>query len=332
MFMGKMSGKGIGGSLFGAAGRAAVLASALSLGACAQIGDLGFGSGPELAAAKPADRPEQPRTELEKATEYWGNEFSKNPQSGKAAISYARNLKALGRKQEALSVLQGAYVHNAADREYLSEYGRLALEQGQVSTAAQLLERADDPAKPDWRVISGRGTALAKQGQFKDAIGYFERARMLAPDQPSVMSNLAMAYAMDGQAGRAEPLLRQAMDNPRSDQRVKQNLALVLDLQGKKSEARQLSGPEDDDPPSAEPVAAQQAVASAAPARGTAGFGATAPVQAVSSAPLDADAVIRAAMEAEAAKNKPAAAVTTSSTGKRKVNDAGLHLRTTRKE
>jgi Flp pilus assembly protein TadD len=331
--MGKRSGQVIGGALFGAAGRAAVLASAMALGACAQIGELGLGSGPELAAAKPDDGPGQPRTELEKATEYWGKEFSKNPQSGKAAISYARNLKALGRKQEALSVLQGAYVHNAADREYLSEYGRLALEQGQVSTAAQLLERADDPAKPDWRVISGRGTALAKQGQFKDAIGYFERARMLAPDQPSVMSNLAMAYAMDGQAERAEPLLRQAMENPRSDQRVKQNLALVLDLQGKKSEARQLSGPrEDEDPSSAEPVAAQQAVASAAPARSTVDFGATAPVQPVSGAPLDPDAIIRAAMDAEAAKNKPAAAVTTSSTGKRKANDAGLHLRTTRKE
>lgn len=330
--MGKRSGQGIGGALFGAAGRAAVLASAMALGACAQIGDLGFGSGPELAAAKPADAPAQPRTELEKATEYWGKEFSKNPQSGKAAISYARNLKALGRKQEALSVLQGAYVHNAGDREYLSEYGRLALEQGQVSTAAQLLERADDPAKPDWRVISGRGTAFAKQGQFKEAVTYFERARTLAPDQPSVMSNLAMAYAMDGQADRAEPLLRQAMDHPRSDQRVKQNLALVLDLQGKKGEARQLSGPEDDGQPSAEPVTAQQAVASAAPARSTVASGARSPVQPVSSTPLDPDAIIRAAMEAEAAKNKPAAAVTTSSTTKRKVSDAGLHLRRAQNE
>ena len=118
----------------------------------------------------------------------------------------------------------------------MAEYGRLALDMGQVGTAAQLLERADDPGKPDWRILSARGTVNAKQGQYKEAIAYFERARALAPGQASVASNLAMAYAMDGHAAKAETLLRHAAEQPDADPRVKQNLALVLNLQGKSNE------------------------------------------------------------------------------------------------
>jgi Flp pilus assembly protein TadD len=174
---------------------------------------------------------------LEKATEYWGKEYAKKPakkpNDGTAALSYARNLKALGRKPEALAVLQSAYIANAQNREFLSEYGRLALDAGQVSAAAELLAAADDPAKPDWKTISARGTVLAKQGKYKESIAYFERARLLAPQQSSVLNNLAMAYTMTGEAERAEGLLREAAQMKGSDPRVRQNLALVMGLQGK---------------------------------------------------------------------------------------------------
>ena len=135
------------------------LAAAVSLSGCAAMGDLGMGPVAEapresLPIATAATRP---TAELEKATAYWGKQLAENPRDGTAALSYARNLKALGRKKEALAVLQTSYIYNAQNREYLSEYGRLALDQGQVSTAAQLLELADDPAKPDWRLLSARG-------------------------------------------------------------------------------------------------------------------------------------------------------------------------------
>lgn len=199
-----------------------------------------------------------PMAELEKATEYWGQEYSKNPNDGTAALSYARNLKALGRKPEALAVLQSAYIANARNRDFLSEYGRLALDAGQVSAAAELLAAADDPAKPDWRIISARGTVLAKQGQYKESVPYFERARALAPQQPSVLNNLAMAYTMNGEAERAEGLLREAAQLKGSDPRVQQNLALVIGLQGKQA-----------DNASAQPAAASSAqpIARPAPAR-----------------------------------------------------------------
>lgn len=229
-------------TIAGPATRTAALSMALLLGACAQSGENNFNLG--LANEKPqttniatASAGARPEAELEKATAYWADEHNKNPRDPKAAIAFARNLKALGRKSQALAVMQTSYMHAPDDRDYLSEYGRLALEQGQVSTAGELLARADDPAKPDWRIVSARGTVLAKQGRYKDAITLYEKARTLAPDQASVVNNLAMAYTMDGQAQRGEQLLRQATSMGSTDPRVQQNLSLVMGLQGKSDTA-----------------------------------------------------------------------------------------------
>lgn len=218
-----------------------LLIGSLMLGGCAgEMPKLGpFAS--KTDADEPTPGTTAPQTELMRATDYWGKQFSKNPNDSNAAVAYARNLKALGQKQQALAVLQQASQSNAGDRKLASEYGRLALEFDQISVAEQLLSYADDPANPDWRVISARGTVLAKQGKYSDAIPYYERALALAANQPSVLNNLALAYTMSGEAAKAEDLLRQAAQAEGTDRKVRQNLALVLSLQGKYDEAKQQS-------------------------------------------------------------------------------------------
>ncbi len=213
---------------------------ALGLGGCA-------GPGSELTAGmlgaeqdKPAatkNASATPQTELQKATAYWGEKFSKSPNTLEYALNYARNLKAMGRKREALAALHHASNYHAQDRELAGEYGRLALDLDQVQTAKGVLAYADDPAKPDWRVISARGTVAAKEGNAKEAIGLFERALALSNRNPSVMNNLAMAYALDGRAADGERLLREAASKGQSA-KVQKNLALVLGLQGKYDEAK----------------------------------------------------------------------------------------------
>ncbi len=286
----------------------AVVSVTLLLGACAQSGnDLNLGldsdkpKAVDIATASAGDRPE---AELQKATAYWGEQHGKNPRDPKAAIAFARNLKALGRKAQALAVMQSSYTYAPDDKDFLSEYGRLSLELGQVSTAEQLLARADDPAKPDWRILSARGTVLAKQGRFKESIEYFERASSLAPGQASVMNNLAMAYTMDGQAARGEALLRQAASTGTTDPRVQQNLALVVGLQAKSPDDTAAAAPAvAAGTPAREAVKAvawnkplpiEQA---AAPAKGSSKAAPKATAIAT-----DPDALIRQAMAAEQAK------------------------------
>ena len=192
---------------------------------------------PSLAEATNPPAPDD-RTALQKATEYWGKAYAKNPRDAQTAINYAKNLKAMGEKQQALAVMQQVSTFHGSNRAVNAEYGRLALEFDQVSLAQKLLEQADDPANPDWRVISARGTVLAKQGIYKDAIAHYQRALTVAPNESSILNNLAMAHVALGEPEKAEPLLKRAAAAAGHDGRVNQNLALALSLQGKYDEAK----------------------------------------------------------------------------------------------
>lgn len=182
-----------------------------------------------------------PQSELQKATKYWGDEFAKEPTELQPALNFARNLKAMGEKQKALSVLQQASAFHNGNPELASEYGRLALELDQVNVADRLLTLADNPSNPDWRVVSARGTVLAKRGKYAEAIPFYQRALNLSANQPSVLNNLAMAQAMMGDAAKAESTLRMAADQQGATPKVRENLALVLDLQGRTEEAKQMA-------------------------------------------------------------------------------------------
>jgi Flp pilus assembly protein TadD len=216
-------------------------ASATLLAACAGSplpslagADAGLMTAPEAAETRPEPT-------AKGSIEHWARAYAKNPRSAEAALNYARRLRALGDKQQALVVLRQAAFLHAGHRAILSEFGRLALELEQVELAQKLLEEADDPATAaDWRTISARGTVLAKQGKYREAIPHYERALALAPNQPSILNNLALALAMEGKAEQAEGLLKQAAAHGGHEARVNHNLALVLSLQGKYEEAKLL--------------------------------------------------------------------------------------------
>lgn len=194
---------------------------------------------PVAAAAATGDKPPPSnRAALQKATEFWGKAYSKNQNDAQAALNFARNLRAMGEKQQAMSVLQQAVALNGRNRELLSEYGRVALDLDQITVAQKVLEPLDDPTAPDWRVISARGTVFAKQGQYREAIALYERAQQASPDQPSVLNNLGLAHIMNGDAQKAETVLRRAVAIEAGDARINQNLSLALSLQGKYDEAK----------------------------------------------------------------------------------------------
>ena len=287
--------------------RIAALTAVLLLGGCAQLGSLGLDAEPaQVSGIATSSAGPRSKAELEKATAYWGEQHTKSPRDTKTALSYARNLKALGRKPQALGVLQSTYLFGSDDREFLSEYGRLALDLGQVSTAGELLARADDPGKPDWRIISARGTVLAKQGNYKEAIVRYEQARELAPAQASVLNNLAMAYTMDGQAARGEELLRQAQASQGGDvdPRVQQNLALVMGLQGKGEGQPGAQAGLGASEPGAQPQTAPFSAAQneALPVVTKASAKSSLRAKPAANASTDPEQIIRAAMEAEQAK------------------------------
>ena len=86
----------------------AALGAGLMTTACAGSGGLGDQN---LALLSSDSKPQQQAAaptgaqELMKATEYWRKAYMKAPKDKDTALSYARNLKALGQKKKSLAVL-----------------------------------------------------------------------------------------------------------------------------------------------------------------------------------------------------------------------------------
>ncbi len=213
--------------------------TAVALGGCASTGgDGSLASLNSSTTAKPFVPLQANATPIDKAVQYWSQEFAQNPGNEKAAVAYARNLRAKGEKQKALQVLRHASISNSKSRAIASEYARLAVDMGQIEFAQKLIRRATDPRNPDWRLISAQGAGLAKQGKHKQAQGYFLRALQLKPAHPPLLNNLALAYALNGDIDDAEQLLRKAAARGQNIGKIKQNLALVLGVQGKFNESQ----------------------------------------------------------------------------------------------
>lgn len=193
--------------------------------------------------SKQAERPLlKPNHPLHIATTKWAGKHEKDPADATAALHYARGLKALGSKENALEVLARTYQLNPGNSELASEYGRLALDLGKVQTADRLLNQAmRGRGKKDWRVLSAMGTVNAKRGDHKKAQRYYLAALRQQPGATSVYNNLALSYALDGKAGDAEKLLKEAVDKGHNTPVVRQNLALVLNLQSKFDEAQKVA-------------------------------------------------------------------------------------------
>jgi Flp pilus assembly protein TadD len=163
----------------------------------------------------------------------WGPRFEANPADAPAALNYARALRALDQKPQAVAVLQQAAIRNPNHTEILAAYGKALSEVGRYKEASEVLSRAHSPERPDWRVLSAQGAIADQTGDHALAQKYYESALKLVPDEPTVLSNLGLSYALAKRLGDAERTLRLAADQPKADARVRQNLALVLSLQGK---------------------------------------------------------------------------------------------------
>jgi Flp pilus assembly protein TadD len=218
------------------AGRTAVLAVGLLLGACTAPSKL-----PSIAPLAPdeqasATAPKPAGETVDPAATAAAQQA--NPEDPVAALAHARQLRASNAKPEAMAVLDRAAAAKPADRRLQLERGLLALELGDAAKAEKLLRQAQDAKASDWRLHSALGAALASRGKQQDAQLEFAKALALAPDQPSVLNNLALSYALDGKTAEAEQLLRKAQRNTGRAPQVQENLALVLGLRGRYDESR----------------------------------------------------------------------------------------------
>lgn len=206
---------------------AAIALLAAALGGCMTTSDI-TGSIPGGSSELPTGQ-----TELRAYADDWGHRFDARPGDAVASFNYARALRALGRRDEAVAVLQAAAIKNPNDRRILGAYGKVLADVGRYQEASGMLAKAHTPERPDWSILSAQGTVDDQLGNYGEAQGYYQAALKIVPGEPTVLSNLGLSYALARRLPEAETTLRQATASPRADTRVRHNLALVLGLQGK---------------------------------------------------------------------------------------------------
>lgn len=158
-----------------------------------------------------------------------------NPKDARAAIAYARALRASGKAAEAAGVLETAAGGAGGSTPLVVEQGLLALELGHTARAQHLLLQASPGTTTDWRVLSGLGVAYSGLGKQADAQRHFLRALELSPNNPAVLNNLALSYILERKVEQAEELLRRAAAGE-ARPRVAQNLALATALRSERGE------------------------------------------------------------------------------------------------
>ncbi len=218
--------------------RAVLLAGvfALPLGACSKAGlqDITGSIGSEASL---------PRGEaaLRQHSEEWGRRYEADRTNKRAAMTYARALRALSQHAQAVAVLQGLAIRHPRDQEVLGAYGKALAEAGQFRQAAEVLQNAHTPERPNWSILSTQGTVADQMGDHAQAQRYYAAALKIRPGDPTILSNYGLSYALARNLPQAEATLREAVASPGADMRVRQNLALVLALEGKFAEAEEWS-------------------------------------------------------------------------------------------
>jgi len=171
---------------------------------------------------------------------FWGREMQINPADPEAGVKLAAALRAMGRHDEAVTIVQQVLIAQPGNVDALLEDARAKIAGGAPFYAIASLKQAQAAAPKDWRPLSLMGVALEQTERPEEARDAFIAALTLSPENPAVLSNYAMFHAARGDKDQAETLLRRAVANPAAGIRERQNLALVLGLQGKLAEAERL--------------------------------------------------------------------------------------------
>ena len=212
----------------------ATLALALALGGCQAP------TAPSFASV-PNPPPPSDQARLRAYADEMAPRYGADPDNRAVALRYAMALRGLTRHAQAVAVLQRLAVKNPHDSVVLGAYGKALADAGRLQEAADVLEQAHAPDRPNWTILSAQGSVADQMGDHARARDYYAAALKIMPHQPQVLSNLGLSYALERRMPEAEQSLRDAAAQPAADARVRENLALVLSLQGKYADAEEVS-------------------------------------------------------------------------------------------
>lgn len=155
------------------------------------------------------------------------------PTSPTPYLRLSRLLWRDGRKQEAVSVLEGAQkVNNTSSQEIFSALVQLYIQQEQFDKASErcLQKQQDDPDNPFYYYMMGQVYTAYKK--YESAEEEFNKAIALAPLWPAPQNGIAGLYYIQGKTGEAINKLEEVVAKEPENQGNYVTLALLYEKQG----------------------------------------------------------------------------------------------------
>lgn len=184
---------------------------------------------------------EMSESQLQSATSQWTQSYQKRPGDRATALTYAQALRAGGRHEEAVAVIERTLQGNESDPVVLLAYAKALTGIGKFDQALLSIKKAQVSGGPSWDHYSVEGAILDQMGRAGEARQKYNQALALSPNNPVILNNMGTSYLLSGDLQNAERTLRVAVSQPGAGQRPRQNLALVLALQGRFEESERIA-------------------------------------------------------------------------------------------
>ena len=149
------------------------------------------------------------------ALKHYASLRESDPGNALATAGMARNLRGLGRHEEAVKVVEETLgQQKSPPATLLLEHGRSLLAAGQPEKALATLKKASEADGKDWRIPNVQGIACDRLSLPEDAEVHYRRALTLSPDNPEILNNLGLSRALAGNLEEGLALVRQASEHP----------------------------------------------------------------------------------------------------------------------
>jgi Flp pilus assembly protein TadD len=188
-------------------------------------------------------RGNEAKNRYSKAAEQYARLVETDPENEAYVLGLARNLRYIGRPQDALRALSRAVVEDNVSEsvDVRLEVVRALMAVGAHEDARSRLAEISASAPDDPRVLSLQGMLADRDGRHREAQEAYRAALAAQPNDLRTANNLALSLALSGDLDDAIQLQTQTARNPSATMQMRQNLALLYAFAGRMDVAEQIT-------------------------------------------------------------------------------------------
>ncbi|MFQ5958508.1 MAG: tetratricopeptide repeat protein [Alphaproteobacteria bacterium] len=166
------------------------------------------------------------------AVKYYQSLYARNPDDKNIVLGYARNLRFVGRANQAIDVLRKGLAKHPEESGLRTELGKAQVAAGRNNEAVGTLAVVTQADPGNWRALSALGIAYDLLGDYRSAQRNYLAALAILPDEPSILNNLALSKALSGDLEGGIAILKRLAMGMNVRPQYRQNLALLYVMQG----------------------------------------------------------------------------------------------------